>query len=433
MRGFILTLLLAASLPLCASEPLSLERCIAIALKEDRSLRQGEITLAENRSKAALSIMDWIPEINVGAGNDFNWGRSVDMQELLIVDNHMTLTASFSASASFSLTKGFLNGMQREALFLDGKSAELTNSQAETEVAARVTGAFFQILLCSQACEICRRNSAEIDSKLESASAEAEAGSRAMADLYELEAQAYRERFALQEARNKLRIAEMTLCDYLNLPPEEGITLLPPTGDSLPAPPDAGIILADDFPKAPSVELALNRLERDRIQVRIAKAAFLPDLTVAGGCGTYYSSTGGGGFMEQVKGNVNPSAGITLSIPIIDGSANTRNLAGARAQLARQEIEVEKVRQEAASALREAIAEAANLYGNCKAAEAGFKAASAVERIAQERFGSGEISGADYLAARNARLRAEAQTLQARYRYLLQLKLLECRYGIMTY
>ncbi|MBR5056770.1 MAG: TolC family protein, partial [Bacteroidales bacterium] len=386
-----------------------------------------------SRRKASLSVLDWIPEINVGAGNDFNWGRSVDMQELLIVDNRMTLTASFTASASLSLTKGLFNILGSRADKLDEKSAGIALQQALIELDAGVTGAFFQVLLCNEACEICSRNCAEIDASLETAALEAETGSRAGAELFDLQAQACRERSALAEARNKLRIARMTLRDYLNLPPEEEFELLPPTEDSILAPPPP---LPESYGSAdaePSIALAMNQLERDRLEVSLARAAFLPTLAIAGGCGTYYSNSASGKFGEQLSGNVNPSAGITLSIPILGGASNARTLAGAKAALARQELEVEKVRREALSAIREGIAEAENLYGSLSAAEASLKAARSVEALAQERFRTGEISGTEYLAARNARLRAEAQRLQARYRYLLQLKLLECRHGIVSY
>lgn len=305
--------------------------------------------------------------------------------------------------------------------------------QAAAELDAAVTEAFFQVLLCRQAGEIAERNCIEIEAELRSAAVEAESGSKAKADLYELEAQVCRERAALAEARNKLKLAGMTLNDYLNLPPEEEIELLPPTGDSVPAPLMNRNMIEERAERSPSAGMAEAKLEMDRLELRLAKAAFLPSLTVAGGCGTYYSSTGGGGFMDQISGNVNPSAGVALSIPILGGSGNARALAAAKAELARQELETEKVRRESVAAIREGVAVAADLYENYLAAEAGLKAAGKVEGIAHERHSAGEIPGSEYLAARNRRLRAEAGLLQARYRYLLQLKLLECRYGLKAY
>lgn len=433
MRGFILTALCSLLLPQAAIGPLSLEECLKMARQEDRGLRQREISLGESRRKTVLSVLDWIPEINVGAGNDFNWGRSVDMQELLIVDNRMTVTASFSASASLPLTKGLFNILDRRACELDEKSAAIALQQAGIELDAAVTGAYFQVLLCRQACEICSRNCAEIEASLEKASIETKAGNRAGSELYELQAQVCRERSALAEAHNSLNNARMTLCDYLNLPPEEDLELLPPTGDSVPTPPSLPHCGEDYAEKEPSSQLAANRLERDRLEVKMARAAFLPSLAIAGGCGTYYSNSASGEFGEQLSGNVNPSAGITLSIPLTGGSANARQLAGAKAALARQELEVEKVRRQALSAIREGIAEAENLYAGLGSAKASLESAVKVEKLAQERFRSGEISGTEYLSARNSRLREEAKLIQARYRYLLQLKLLECRHGIKSY
>lgn len=431
MKGFILTIIASLLLQQPAGrDPLSLEECIAIARSHDRVLRQKEISLSESSRKAALAILDWIPEINVGAGNDFNWGRSVDMQELLIVDNRMTATASFSASATLSLTKGVLNSIRRRSDELEHRSAAIALEEAGIELAAGVTAAFFQVLLCEEACGICRRNCAEIDARSVRAAAEAGAGEKSAADYYELEAQASRERSALEESLNKLKLARMALCDYLDLPPEEEPELLPPTGDSLPPPPSALPYLQSGEHETPALALARTSLEQSRLQLRMAQAAFLPTLAIAGGCGTYYSNSATDRFWNQLSGNINPSAGISLSIPVTGGSESARRVAGARAQLSREELELERRGRAERAAIREAVAEAENLYGICISAETTLSYSARAEAEAMELHRAGEITGAGYLTARNGRLRAEAELVSARYRYLLQLKLLELRYRI---
>ncbi len=432
MRGFILAAVLAALLPSAASGPFTLEECIRMALGSDRSLRQREAALSESRTERALSILDWIPEISVGAGNDFNWGRSVDMQELLIVDNRMTLTTSFTANASVSLTKLALKPLRGEGLRLDEEDASLALELARRQLAADVTGCFLQVLLCRQACGICEGNTAEMEAALAEARARVEAGEMAPGELSGMEAQLCRERSAAVEAANRLKLAGLTLCDYLDLPPEEELQLLPPTEDSLPRI-DWKRVLDYSCGDDPGISAARNGVERGKNSIKLAWAAFLPQITLSGGCGTYYGNTGNGSFGRQLSNNINPYASVTLSIPLTGGSANARALSQAKTELRSRILEMEKVRIKSASDLRSELAEADNLYASHAAAKGSLEAATRAEADAALRFRAGEISGSEYLSARNARIKAQAELLQARYRYLLKLKILEYRYGIKSY
>ncbi len=430
MRGFVLAVILSSLLPSRTAGPLSLEACIRMAEGNDRTLRQREISLRESRTQKVLTALDWIPEISVGAGSDFNWGRSVDMQELLIVDNRMTHTVSFSANASLSLTNLALSPLRRIGDKLDERSAELAKEIARRELVDNITGGFLQVLLYSQACGICEKNCAEMESRLKAARVEADAGQKAGTELFELEAQLCRERSAATEAANRLKLAELTLKDYLDLPPEEELELLPPTGDSIPAPFIGAESAAIHSIRDPRVEIEETALKREENKVKQAVSAFLPRLAVSAGCGTYYGNSTSGSFRNQIGNNINPYAGVTLSIPITGGSANARAVAAAKGALARQRLESEKARRETTAAIRSEIVEAGNLYGSYISATENLNAAGYAESSAAKRFEVGEISGTEYLQARNARLRAEAELLQAKYRYLLKLKLLEYRYGI---
>ena len=432
MRGFILAVTLSLLPQSADSGPLTLEECIRMALDSDRSLRQREAALSECRTRKALSILDWIPEISVGAGNDFSWGRSVDMQELLIVDNRMTLTTSFSANASVSLTRLAVNPLYAESDNLDEQDAALALEVARRQLAADVTGCFLQVLLCRQACRICEGNSAEMEAALSEARARAEAGEIAPEELFGMEAQLSRERSAAVEAANRLKLAGLTLCDYLDLPPEEEPQLLPPTEDSLPRiewKPDSGAPYCTN----PEISAAENGVERGKNRIKLARAAFLPQLSLSGGCGTYYGNTGNGTFGRQLSNNINPYASVTLSIPLTGGSANARALSQARTELKNRILELEKACIKGASDIRSELAEADNFYSSHTAACVSFEAASRAEAGAAVRFRAGEISGGEYLSARNARLKAQAEMLQARYRYLLKLKILEYRFGIKSY
>lgn len=408
---------------------LTLDECIGCVLKEDPRIREARIDLEKCRREAALALSGLLPAINVQMGNDFSWGRSVDMQELLIINNRMNCTASLAANASLSSSDICGALLRRKEGECSASAAEESLKLTVSEVIAEVTLAYIEALYSQQACNVCRIACERIESRTDAVRLQVENGVKPMIDLEEMEVQSAAERSALAEAEGRSRKASWTLKRLMNLPPEVELELLPPTEDSIVEPAELRQLMAVTGGNHGIVR-SKALLERSKSRLKRARLACLPSISLSGGVGTYYGNTGSAGFGEQVRSNINPYLGIGLTIPVLDGAARARELNEARSELAGLEVEVERQRRLHATAVGNDIVEAESIYGCLEAASDNVKAAEKSYSAAQARFDAGEISGIEFVAVCNSLKSARLGLLQQRCRYLLQLKAMEYRYGI---
>ena len=116
MNRYLFPLLLALlTLPARAQDTWSLERCIDYALEHNVDIRKQEIGIAAKQIELTRRRLDHLPALNAQIAQEYNWGRSVDMQELVIVKNKLTRATGASLSASLSLFEGLARHAQRMA------------------------------------------------------------------------------------------------------------------------------------------------------------------------------------------------------------------------------------------------------------------------------------------------------------------------------
>ena len=84
-----------------------LDSCIDYALCHNSSILLAETQKRRCQIDLMQSKMSLLPTLHLYVNQYYNWGRSVDMQELVIVRNRLTRQTSASVGASFSIFDGF--------------------------------------------------------------------------------------------------------------------------------------------------------------------------------------------------------------------------------------------------------------------------------------------------------------------------------------
>ena len=406
----------------------TLEGCIERGLQEGAGLHRQELLLRQRRSDERLALLDGLPEISLRTGCDFGWGRTVDMQELMIVDHRLNFSNSWSVGVSLSSGRVVSTLLERRGKRFLREEAAAGREETETGLKIAITKAYLELLLADKNYENACAGYESILSQRERTEKEVLSGRLSYRSLAEIEAQSATEKAAVASARGEWRTAAMNLSRYLNLSPEEELSVAPPADDSLPEPwpmPSEGDI-ARYLAGHPRMRQAEASLGTGQTELRKERAALLPDLAVAGGYGTYYSNASRVTWYNQLTGNGNPSVGITLTVPLPAGGNFTR-MRQRSAEISRQRCELEELRRELESEMLSSLLTAINCYESCLAAEENMKALGTAFRANEARFENGAISSSEYLISRTNWQQAVGAYWQARYRYLFQLKIISLR------
>lgn len=417
---------LAASLP--AQECWTLAHCIRYALEHNTDIRRQALEIAVRNAELQQKQAAHFPLIQATIAQDYNWGRSVDMQELVIIRNKLTKATGASLNASFPLFDGFSRHYGRLAARKSAEGASLDASALERSLSIEITRAYLQVLQARQVLAYARESHAAIVQQRERTAQLVDAGSQPKSALNEMDAQVASEKAAVVEASCRARTAVLALGRLMNLAPEDDFL----TDDSFDEGTDVQAVpvlspgQVEDWlwqdPRLRSAQLAVKEMG---YRHSAAKGAFLPHLSLSAGYGTYYSDAAEGNFRTQFGENRNPSLSFQVVIPIFDALQRISQVRRTRLELERARLEAESVRSTIEAEIRSASIEAENCFQKYMSAEETLQAIRELLAVTEAKYNLGAAPASDYIMARNHYAKALSDFLQAKWQYFFQLKMLE--------
>ena len=427
-RTAMILLIGALAAPLQAQETWPLERCIQYALEHNIDLREKQVEIAVRQTDLTQKRLAWLPSLSIQLGQDWNWGRSVDMQELVIIRNALTQSTGASLAASLPVFNGGVRHHQRLAARKAVEVAALEAEDLRTTLETDVTRAYLELMLARQILAYSRESHAAILQQRDRTEKLVEAGSQPQSALSEMEAQVAAEKATLVTAESRVRTATLTLMRLMNLPGDTPFTAGDPFGPDTVA---TRVVLPTAvqteawLQRDPRIRSAAAHIAQLRYDERVAKGLVLPSLSASAGYGTFYSSTNDEPFRTQLDENRNPSVALRLTIPLFDSWQAATQLKKSRLALDMARLTAEKMQTQVLEEIRSAGIEAENCLQQYLSSEETLHAMQRLLEITEAKYNLGAATALDYIVARNKRLKAATDFLQAKWQYLFQLRLLE--------
>lgn len=421
-----------------AQEAWSLQDCIEYAWANNLSVRQQSIEVSRKINDIRKRKLEFLPEIDASLGHNLNWGRSVDLQNLEIIRNRLSQSTSASVNASVCI----LDGLSRfYNLKISRKSLEISEQETERikdDISVSIVRSYLQILLSEEMLSIAEESLQSVEKQKERTITLVEAGRQPYSALLEIESQLASERVLTVTARNQLKADLLTLQQLLDLPYSNCFSIeIPDTEKQTVHFPseDIGRIysIAVSMPAIQGARLAVSRSE---LELKAAKGRFYPKISISAGYGTFYSSSTMDPegniypFQAQFRDNINPSVSIGLTVPIFsrgDVYAGIRD-----AELTKQSLETELAikQQNLFKEIQAAVIEAENCFSKMEAALANVKSMEESFRYVEAKFNAGNLDGTDYTVSKTSLFKARSEYLQAKYRFLFQMKIIDFYKGL---
>lgn len=430
MKRLVLAVIVFASaLPFAAAqEKWTLEKCIEFSLSHNLTLMEQRVEVSRRETELAGRRFSLLPSFVLYTGRDYNWGRSVDMQELMIVRDKLSKATSVSVNGSVELFRGFSGQYGKLALKESLEAARLNAKSAEEQIEVSVTQAFLQLILSRQLFDFCEKNMESITLQRSRTALLVETGRAPMSALSEIEAQVATERASVVEAECNVRNAEMELRRLMNLPERVVLEVsspeLPET-PALPGPfPDQNEI-AIAAERSASVRSAVKTISSARHNLTAAKGLAAPAVTLSAGYGSYFTSTVTTEPVKQLEENRNPSVSVGITLPLFAGLENLTAIRSRRLDVKSAQLRAEMAQKEAVDRITAAAVEAENCREKYLAASQSVNSMEALFRVNQAKFDAGAATALDYVVARSNLNKAVSEWLRAGWQYLYQMKILE--------
>ena len=174
----------------------------------------------------------------------------------------------------------------------------------------------------------------------------------------------------------------------------------------------------------PEIESGKLNVKASDLDISIAKAGYIPTLSLSAGIGTTNANGNDFSFSEQVKNNWNNSLGLTVSIPIFTNRQTKSAVQKARLQKQTSELDLQDQQKTLYKTIESLWLDATNAQQQYDAAESKLKSSRISFDMVNEQFNLGMKNTVELLTEKNNLLSAQQQRIQAKYMAILDRTLL---------
>lgn len=405
----------------------TLERCINHARENNLQIKKQAIAVGQAGNNLTASKLEYLPTLNASMNHNMSWGRSVNLNDLEIIENKLSQSTSLNISGSVPLFEGLRKQNNIKSSRIQLELAGTNIEKLKDEISISIAQAFLQVLLCKEIERCALESYSSMEAQLRRTQELVDAGSQAFSTLLEIQAQLANEKVQAVTASNNLRANMLALTQLLDVADSGNFDIEAPEIESM-IPELAAYDVEEIYATAlglPSIRSAELSLEYSILQYKIQKGAALPVISFNAGYGTYYSDSQTTPFFTQFDNNRNPSMGFGLSIPIFNNWKSNAAIRNARLNVKNSEIDLQIQQQNLRKEIQQACDGALASHEKMIAAKENLKSAKEAFNYTKEKFDLGMLNGTDYTVAKTNLFKAESEYLQNKYQYIFQIKILD--------
>ena len=359
-------------------------------------------------------------------------GTIISGDNITTSESKTSYNGSYGIDANWTVYNGSKRVNTLKQQQLNSRIAELTVDESENSIEENITQLYVQILYSAEAVKV-NESTLEVSRKeFERGQELFNAGSIASSDLAQLEAQVSNDNYQLVTSQTTLQNYKLQLKQLLELDGDFEMDLfLPPLDDSsvlipLPTKDD---VYQTALNLRPEIESSKLNIEASDMNIKIARAGYIPSLSLSAGIGTTNANGNDFSFSEQVKQNWNNSIGLTLSIPIFDKRQTKSAVNKAKLQRQTSELDLMDNQKTLYKTIESLWLSANSAQQQYVAATQKLKSTQASYALVSEQFNLGMKNTVELLTEKNNLLSAQQETLQAKYTAILNAGLLRFYQG----
>ncbi len=447
------------------TEKYTLDQCIALALENNLDYRSSKLTARSSDINFKQSKANLLPSINGNYNIGVNNGRSIDPFTNDFINQRLTFSnANLNLDATIFNGFRLLNSVKQQRY--NKLAAKMEIEEARQNLILNVTLAYLQVLNSRDVLEL-NRNRLEVTNKqvkLQEDQYNEEVGNPA--DYTDILGQKSIDETNILTSESALNNAKLNLLRLLNLTENIDIDtkdiLLDVQEYSL----SSDEVYNDALENLATFKARTLRVEAAKKGVGVARAQFIPEISIFGQVNTNYSSvaetftetgsnivetgdfvTVGGqdlpvlteqrsfssqtiSYADQFENNLNSVVGLSVRVPLFNGFRAKNNVALEKIRVEESLVELERTQLDIKNTIQQVHFDMVAAYDRYLSL---LKQVDAFERsysVNEVRFNNGVSNFVAYITSKNNLDNARANLANAKYAYLLRVKVLEYYRGL---
>ena len=398
----------------------TLRDCIDYALEHNITIQRNRISAESAQEDVKTAKADFLPSLSGNISQRVVNRPNSARGTIISGDNITTSESKTSYNGSYGIDANWTvyNGSKRvntvKQQKLNNRIAELNVDESENSIEESITQLYVQILYSAEAVKV-NESTLEVSRKeFERGQELFNVGSIASSDLAQLEAQVSSDNYQLVTSQATLQDYKLQLKQLLELDGDIEMDLY------LPQLSDSNVLIP--LPEKDDVESS-------DLSIKMARAGYLPTLSLSAGIGSTNANGSDFSFSEQVKQNWNNSLGLTLSIPIFDKRQTKSSINKAKLQKQTSQLDLLDNKKTLYKTIENLWLAANSAQQQYVAASQKLKSTETSYSLVSEQFNVGMKNTVELLTEKNNLLSAQQETLQAKYTAILNAGLLRFYQG----
>jgi outer membrane protein len=417
----------------------SLEECINYAYENNLQIKRQELNVDYNKNNFTQSKFSMLPNLNGQWNHNFSSGKTIDYNRFEYV-NQSYWSGNLGLGSNMTVFSGLsiLNDIiQKKYKFLQSQS---DLEKTKNDIALSLTVAYLNILFAKERVEVAKNKLEVTTLQAERTKKLMEVGNVAQGEYFEIKAQESNEKLALVNEMNYLDITYLDLTQLLDLDSAGGFDIVVPEHleVELIAPPtsvdDIYAKALDHLPQIRSAEFELKSAEKDLSK---AWGQLSPSVGLSGNIYSRYSElaqdptnpTADYPYGDQLKDYFYKQFGIGVSVPIFNRLQVKTGISNARLDVMNTKLMLDQTKLALYKEIQQAHADALAAMEEYSSSIEAVKANEEAFKYAQQKLDVGLMNSVDFNVTKNNLITAQSALIQAKYKYIFRLKILDFYMG----
>lgn len=338
--AWALCLLLCASSSYGQQHRWTLQDCINYATDHSIEILKSKAQTDIATENVKRQKANWLPTLSANSSQSLTYRPFQEGVTGFVNGNAMSSSSkktsyngSYGINAYWTVFNGNQTNNNIKIAKLQSEESELNTLTSINTIKEQIVQLYINIMYTREALEV-NKELLKQDSVLYKRGQELlSQGQIAKYELLELQAAVANGKYDIVNSATQIDQYLLQLKQLMSLPSEEYFDIANITLDdahTLAAVPETQTVYSSALKQRPEIKAADLSIKEAELNYKVAKAGFLPTISLSAGFGDNHSSGSNKDWFEQMKRNLDGSIGVTISVPILDGRSNKTNTRKAR-------------------------------------------------------------------------------------------------------
>lgn len=431
----ILTCITVISLALAANAKVwTLQECIDYALQNNITLKKNVLSHqmsldAVEQARAAL-----LPSISASTSQNMTYTPftenliSVMDGQLFESSTKASYNGTYGVNAKWNAWDGNKNHNTVKQKKIAEQQADLQTQISANSIQEQIAQVYIQILYSKEAVKVHQQMLDISKQNLSRGQEMYKVGTKAKADVVQLESLVASDEYNLVNSETQVASYKLKLKQLLEIAGTEDFDVIDPASadaQALAPIPALNTVYETALAFRPEIQNSELTLQSNDLDIKIAKAGYLPTVSVSGSLGSNTNSRSQESWGKQMKTTFNTAVGLTVSVPIFDNKQAKTAVNKAKLTRQQNELELESKKKDLWKSIETYWLDATNYQAKFKSSQVSVKSAQASYELLSEQYRVGLKNISDILDGKSTLLQQEQNKLQNKYMTILDIQLLK--------